>query len=218
MYGMTEVGVIATDLSGDLRPALAPVPGMVLREDAGQLLIARPRSPYVGRTTPGRWVKGWLYTRDAGKLDPVTGNVTLSGRLDSQVSIGGLKVDLTEVEHTLAALPGVVETVVVFDGTIEAFVALDEPGRVDTLAAAIADRLAEYKRPKHVHLLPKLPRTSSGKLLRDTRALRAALPHPPAAQTPAAQTPAAQTPATLAPAEPTADADREPLPAQSNPQ
>ena len=30
MYGMTEVGVIATDLNGEHRPALAPAPGMVL--------------------------------------------------------------------------------------------------------------------------------------------------------------------------------------------
>ncbi len=175
MYGMTEVGVIATDLSGELRPALAPAPGITLREEAGQLLIDRPRNPYVGRTTPGRWVKGWLYTRDAGKIDPTTGHVTISGRLDSQVSIGGLKVDLTEVEQTIAALPGVVETVVVFDGAIEAFVTLDDPVHADGLTAGIAERLAAYKRPQRLHLLPKLPRTTTGKLLRDHRQLRAAV-------------------------------------------
>jgi acyl-CoA synthetase (AMP-forming)/AMP-acid ligase II len=43
-----------------------------------------------------RWVDGWLHTKDAATIDPVTGLVTILGRLDSQVSIGGLKVDLTQ--------------------------------------------------------------------------------------------------------------------------
>lgn len=52
MYGMTDVGVIATDLSGRHAPAVQPAPGLL----------------------------------------------TINGRLDSQVSIGGLKVDLTAEE------------------------------------------------------------------------------------------------------------------------
>ena len=35
MYGMTEAGVIATDLSGQHYPALTPAPGMTLREESG---------------------------------------------------------------------------------------------------------------------------------------------------------------------------------------
>jgi acyl-coenzyme A synthetase/AMP-(fatty) acid ligase len=172
MYGMTEVGVVATDLSGDLRPALAPAPGMTLRLEAGQLLIATPRSPYVGATTPGRWVSGWLYTRDAGTIDPQTKHVTIHSRLDSQVSIAGLKVDLSEVEQTIAGLPGVVEVVVVFDGAIEAYVTLAAPADASLLTAGLTSRLAAYKRPQRVHLMPKLPRTPSGKLVRDHRQLR----------------------------------------------
>jgi acyl-coenzyme A synthetase/AMP-(fatty) acid ligase len=175
MYGMTEVGVIATDLSGKHRPALAPVSGMVLREEGGQLAIARSRTPYVGRTVPGRWIAGWLYTRDAGAVAPDTGLVTVTGRLDSQVSIAGLKVDLTEVEQTLVELPGVAEAVVLFDGTIEAYVTTDQPRTADELAQALTGRLAAYKRPQRLHLLPKLPRTASGKVVRDPRVLHAAV-------------------------------------------
>jgi acyl-coenzyme A synthetase/AMP-(fatty) acid ligase len=172
MYGMTEVGVIATDLAGEHWPALTPAPGMTLREESGQLLLATEASPYVGLVDPGRWVDGWLYTRDAGTVDLPTGRVTVRGRLDSQVSVGGLKVDLTEVEQTLAELPGVAEVVVVHDGAIEAFLALDSPVAEPSLRGAIAERLAPYKRPRRLTIVDKLPRTATGKLARSPARLR----------------------------------------------
>jgi acyl-coenzyme A synthetase/AMP-(fatty) acid ligase len=174
MYGMTEVGVIATDLFGEHWPALTPAPGMTLREESGQLLLGMPASPYVGLTDPTRWVDGWLYTRDAGTVDPATGRVTVRGRLDSQVSVGGLKVDLTEVEQTLAELTGVAEVVVAYDQAIEAFVALDDSLSEPALKSAIAHRLAPYKRPRRLHLVDKLPRTATGKLVRSLPQLREA--------------------------------------------
>jgi acyl-coenzyme A synthetase/AMP-(fatty) acid ligase len=174
MYGMTEVGVIATDLKGEHRPALAPVAGMVLREQDGQLLIARPRSPYVGSTAPGRWADGFLCTKDAGRVDPDTGLVTVTGRQDSQVSVGGLKVDLTDVERTLVELPGVAEAVVLFDGGIEAYLAVAEGLTDSEISGELVNRLAAYKRPRRLHLLPKLPRTASGKVVRNLSVLRAA--------------------------------------------
>lgn len=177
MYGMTEVGVIATDLSGEHWPALDPAPGMRLREEAGQLLLATAASPYVGLTDPSRWVDGWLYTRDAGTVDPTSGQVTVRGRLDSQVSVGGLKVDLTEVEQTLAELPEVGEVVVAYDGAIEAYVSLADPSGESGLRDAITQRLAPYKRPRRVRLLDKLPRTATGKLVRSVGELRQAARH-----------------------------------------
>ncbi|HEX4059836.1 MAG TPA: class I adenylate-forming enzyme family protein [Streptosporangiaceae bacterium] len=175
MYGMTEVGVIATDLKGEHRPAFAPAPGMALRTQDGQLMIARARTPYVGSVVPGRWDNGWLYTRDAGEVDAATGLVTVTGRLDSQVSIAGLKVDLTDVEQTLVELPGVTEAVVGFDGEIEAYLAVVAGHTADEIAHALTGRLAAYKRPRRLHLLPKLPRTASGKVVRDPSVLRAAV-------------------------------------------
>lgn len=173
MYGMTEVGVIATDLNGEHRPALAPAPGMVLRAQDGQLMIARPLTPYVGRVAPGRWANGWLHTKDAGEVDPGTGLVTVTGRLDSQVSIAGLKVDLTDVEQTLVELPGVTEAVVGFDGEIEAYLTVAAGHSTDDIAHALTGRLAAYKRPRRLVLLPALPRTASGKVVRDPFVLRA---------------------------------------------
>jgi acyl-coenzyme A synthetase/AMP-(fatty) acid ligase len=178
MYGMTEVGVIATDLAGEHRPALAPAPGMVLRAENGELLIARPRTPYVGSTAPGRWADGWLHTKDAGTVAPDTGLVTVTGRRDSQVSIAGLKVDLTDVEQTLVELSGVTEAVVLFDGGIEAYLAVEDGRTDDEIAEELTGRLAVYKRPKRLYTLPKLPRTASGKVVRDLSVLRTAVKNP----------------------------------------
>ncbi|MEH0972463.1 class I adenylate-forming enzyme family protein [Micromonospora sp. CPCC 205546] len=174
MYGMTEVGVIGTDLHGRHRPSIAPAPGIEVRDVDGELWVSCPASPYVGLSDPTRWADGWLRTRDAGTVDRDTGLVTVRGRLDSQVSVGGLKVDLTEVEATVAALPGVAAAVVVFDGGITAYVQPDGPLSEEVLDKLLAERLAGYKRPRTLRLVDQLPRTTTGKLVRSTDALRAA--------------------------------------------
>ncbi|WP_174530270.1 class I adenylate-forming enzyme family protein [Micromonospora maritima] len=174
MYGMTEVGVIGTDLYGAHRPAVAPAPGIAVRERDGELWVSCPANPYVGLADPTRWADGWLHTRDAGTVDPGTGLVTVRGRLDSQVSVGGLKVDLTEVEATVAGLPGVTAAVVVWDDGISAYVQTDGTPTEETLDALISERLAGFKRPRALHLLDQLPRTTTGKLVRAVPTLREA--------------------------------------------
>jgi acyl-coenzyme A synthetase/AMP-(fatty) acid ligase len=172
MYGMTEVGVIATDLFGQNRPAVRPAPGIRVREEGGELHIAMPASPYLGEQDPGRWSDGWLHTKDAGSADPVTGLVQVLGRRDSQVSVGGLKVDLTEVEHMLAALPEVTGAVVTHDHSIEAYLVLTDRAGLPAVEDAITSRLAAYKRPRRLHVVEQLPRTATGKLVRDQAILR----------------------------------------------
>jgi acyl-coenzyme A synthetase/AMP-(fatty) acid ligase len=174
MWGMTEVGVIATDLFGAHRPSLLPAPGLAVREEGGELQVSRPESPYVGLSDPTRWSDGWLHTKDAGRVDAGTGLVTVLGRLDSQVSVGGLKVDLTEVEHTLTEVTGVVAAVVLFDDGITAFVQLEDAATGPAVEAALAERVAGYKRPRTMHVLAAMPRTTTGKLVRDRAVLRAA--------------------------------------------
>jgi acyl-coenzyme A synthetase/AMP-(fatty) acid ligase len=174
MWGMTEVGVIATDLFGEHRPALTPAPGLDVVEHGGELLISRPESPYVGLSDPTRWADGWLHTRDAGTVDRDTGLVTVLGRLDSQISVGGLKVDLTEVEATVRALPAVTEVVVVHDDVITAYVQLARHATAAAVEAELAERLAAYKRPRRLHVLADLPRTTTGKLVRSGAVLRQA--------------------------------------------
>jgi len=181
MYGMTEVGVIGTDLFGTHRPAVMPAPGLAVRERDGELQVSVPVSPYLGDQDPTRWADGWLHTRDAGTVDARTGLVRILGRRDSQVSVGGLKVDLTEVEHALAGLPEVTGAVVVFDRAIEAYVTLAAGAQVSAVEQETATRLAAYKRPRRLHVVEQLPRTATGKLVRDRVVLRDIGPSAPAA-------------------------------------
>jgi acyl-coenzyme A synthetase/AMP-(fatty) acid ligase len=180
MYGMTELGVISTDLSGRNVPAVAPAPGMNLRVTDGELLVRMAVSPYLGLVDETRWVDGWLHTKDAATIDPATGLVTILGRLDSQVSIGGLKVDLTEVEQTLCALPEVDSAVVTYDKEIEAYLVLREGSAVSEVESGLAEQLAPYKRPRHLLVLSALPRTTTGKITRSRAVLRSAANAPAA--------------------------------------
>ncbi|RLK54381.1 acyl-CoA synthetase (AMP-forming)/AMP-acid ligase II [Actinokineospora cianjurensis] len=172
MYGMTEIGVIATDLDGTRWPSVEPTHGLDLRVSAGELWIAMADSPYLGAQDPSRFVDGWLCTKDAAELD--AGLLTVLGRLDSQVSIGGLKVDLTEVEQTLSALDSVREAVVVHDSGIQAYVSLADGAAVEQVTAALTETLAPFKRPRRLVVLPALPRTTTGKVVRSAAALVAA--------------------------------------------
>jgi 3-hydroxy-4-methylanthranilate adenylyltransferase len=178
MYGMTELGVIATDLAGEHAPALTPAPGIVVREEAGELLLKMAASPYIGLVDDTRWMDGWLHTRDAATVDPATGRVTILGRRDSQISIGGLKVDLTEVEQTICELDQVTAAVVSYKDGIEAYIVLGDGAGRPELEAALADQLAPYKRPRRLYLLADLPRTATGKAVRDRTVLQAAAAAP----------------------------------------
>lgn len=172
MYGMTEVGVIATDLDGSRFPSVLST--LPVRAVGGELQVRRETSPYLGLSDPSRWSDGWLRTRDAATVDPDTGAVTIRGRLDSQISVGGLKVDLTEVEQTLAALPEVAEVVVLHDDGIEAYLSLVPGGDPAAVQAAITRELAAFKRPRRIRTLDALPRTATNKVVRDLAALRRA--------------------------------------------
>ena len=175
MYGMTEVGVIGTDLYGSHRPSVLPAPGINVRAVDGELWIERELSPYLGVPVPERWADGWLRTKDAGTVDAESGLVTILGRLDSQVTIGGLQVDLAEVETTIGALPGVISVIVLYDQEIVAYLQLDDGCTSEQVEAALADQLAPYKQPRVLHVLAELPRTRTGKLVRDRAVLRASV-------------------------------------------
>ncbi|MFB8765388.1 class I adenylate-forming enzyme family protein [Nocardiopsis alba] len=174
LYGMTEVGLIAVDPTGAFSPSAGPpIPGMGVRVENGELVVDQPTNPYLDARDSGRWSGGRLYTRDAVAIDSDTGGLTVLGRLDSQVSIGGLKVDLTEVELALTSLRGVRGGVVLHGEGIEAFVELDDGVSTREVEEGLAASLAPHKRPRIVHSVRRLARTTSGKVVRDIERLRA---------------------------------------------
>jgi acyl-CoA synthetase (AMP-forming)/AMP-acid ligase II len=99
------------------------------------------------------------------------GAIRFLGRGAGVINTGGEKVHPQEVEDILLAYPGVTDASVVGvpDGTwgerVVAVVATANPALTsDELRAAVRRRLAGYKVPRAVILLPALPRTPTGKL------------------------------------------------------
>ncbi|HUY77427.1 MAG TPA: o-succinylbenzoate--CoA ligase [Ktedonobacterales bacterium] len=119
---------------------------------------------------------GWLTTGDIGYLD-ADGYLYLLDRRADLIISGGENVYPAEIESALLAHPAVAEAGVCGVADAQwgqapvAFVRLRE-GMVadattaDALRAFAAARLARYKTPRAVYLVPALPRNSAGKLLR----------------------------------------------------
>ncbi|MDH6627337.1 acyl-CoA synthetase (AMP-forming)/AMP-acid ligase II [Streptomyces sp. LBL] len=94
--------------------------------------------------------------------------------VEDMINASGFKVWPREVEDVLYTHPAVREAAVVGvpDGyrgeTVKAYVSL-RPGAETgpgALAAYCKERLAAYKYPRQVEILPELPKTASGKILR----------------------------------------------------
>jgi malonyl-CoA/methylmalonyl-CoA synthetase len=120
----------------------------------------------------------WFKTGDVGKID-ADGYVTIVGRSKDLVITGGYNVYPAEVEALINELPGVAESAVVgvphpdFGEGVVAVVVPRPGATLDEAAivAALKTRIAGYKVPKRVVVLPELPRNQMGKvqknLLRD---------------------------------------------------
>jgi acyl-coenzyme A synthetase/AMP-(fatty) acid ligase len=175
-YGMTEVGIIAADLAGERPPPSVghPAPGIEVRVEDGELYVRLNRSPYARPPAESRWSDGWLRTFDLAVTDPDTGALAINGRADSVTVVGGLNVDLTEVEAALRTHDRVADAVVVRGEVIEAHVAAVDRLTERDLAAWCRERLSGHKIPKRFYVVPELPRTTNGKLIRSRELLHAA--------------------------------------------
>jgi acyl-coenzyme A synthetase/AMP-(fatty) acid ligase len=173
VYGTTETGMIAADLVEGLAPPVLgrPTAGMDVDIVAGELRVRMERTPYLWSDRTDRFHDGWLRTFDRCDRDPASGLLTYRGRADSVVAIGGLKVDLTEVEQTLLRHPRVREAVVVFGDVIEAYLGCD----TGLTAAEVADwcrsQISDYKVPKIFRLSGSVPRNANGKVVRNLEIL-----------------------------------------------
>jgi acyl-CoA synthetase (AMP-forming)/AMP-acid ligase II len=100
------------------------------------------------------------------------GSVELLGRLSAVVNTGGEKVFPAEVEEALLSHPTVDDAVVFglpdrrFGEVVSAMVS-PVPGReidVEELRTYLDERLAGYKKPRHVFVRPSLERSMTGKV------------------------------------------------------
>ncbi|MFF3213982.1 class I adenylate-forming enzyme family protein [Streptomyces sp. NPDC002886] len=116
---------------------------------------------------------GELRTGDVGFMDP-QGWLYVVDRKKDMINASGFKVWPREVEDVLYTHPAVREAAVVgipdpYRGeSVKAYVSLRPGTEADPaeLSAYCAERLAAYKYPRRVEILPVLPKTTSGKILR----------------------------------------------------
>lgn len=121
---------------------------------------------------------GWLHTGDLGYMD-ADGYVYILDRSKDMVISGGLNIYPREIEELLLAHPAVAEACafgIPDPKWGEALIAhvVPRPGHaVDAAAliAWIATRAAPYKKPKQIHLVAELAKTTYGKI--DKKAIRA---------------------------------------------
>ncbi len=199
-YGLTETSPMITLVEPDKAGAKMgsigrAVPGVEVKivdehdkevplGEAGEIITRGPHvmKGYFRRAdaTAQRIRKGWLYTGDVGKRE-ADGYYYHLGRRDDMIITGGLNVYPAEVENLIYTYPGVQETIVF---------PIADPKRGQVLGAAIVPRpgvrvaekelltflranLANFKVPDKVVLRESLPRTSSGKTIRDAETLLA---------------------------------------------
>ncbi len=176
VYGLTETGVVTADLTGRFPPPSVgrPAPGITVRATGGELYVRLDESPYLVDDGVARFTGGWLRTFDRAAIDEAANTVSILGRADSVVAIGGIKVDLMEIEQTLRQHPDVAAAVVTFGNVIEAHVAARNGLTDRALAAWSRQRLTPLKVPKRYYLQEHLIETPTGKVVRERAQLLAA--------------------------------------------
>ncbi|HMN84406.1 MAG TPA: malonyl-CoA synthase, partial [Bauldia sp.] len=190
-YGMTETGMNTSNpydgarVPGTVGPPLQDVSVRVTDPESGRPLatgeigMIEVKGPNV---FPGYWrmpektaaefrADGFFITGDLGRIDGA-GYVHIVGRGKDLIITGGFNVYPKEVEGEIDAIPGVVESAVIGvphgdlgEGVTAVVVAapgapLDEAAVV----AALDGRLARFKQPKRVIIVPELPRNTMGKV------------------------------------------------------
>jgi acetoacetyl-CoA synthetase len=121
-------------------------------------------------TYPGVWRHGdWI------RITP-RGTAIISGRSDSTINRGGVRMGTSEIYRAVLALPDIVDALVVDvpregeDNWMPLFVVLEEGRELDDdLVSQIRKRVREDCSPRHVpsevRAIAEVPRTLSGKVL-----------------------------------------------------
>lgn len=123
--------------------------------------------------------QGYYFAGDGAKKDD-DGAIWLLGRVDDVMNVSGHRLSTTEIESALVSHPSVAEAAVVgaSDDTtgqaVVAFVILresagDEGGTDDAITALrnhVAKEIGPIAKPRQIMVVPELPKTRSGKIMR----------------------------------------------------
>ncbi len=175
-YGMTEA---AHQMASNPLPPAARKPGSVGRGtdvqisimdeegnhlppgEAGEVVIKGPNvitgyenNPDANATS---FIDGWFRTGDQGILDE-EGYLTLVARIKELINRGGEKISPREIDEVLLTHPAIAEAVcfgvphATWGEEVAAAVVLREAATEADLLAFCKERLADYKRPKQIHI------------------------------------------------------------------
>ena len=122
--------------------------------------------------------QGWYFAGDGARYG-TDGEIWVLGRIDDVMNISGHRISTAEVESALVGHAGVAEAAVVgatdahTGQAICAFVILKEhhpdmstAEMVEELRAQVAQEISPIAKPREVHIVPELPKTRSGKIMR----------------------------------------------------
>ncbi|HYA17118.1 MAG TPA: acyl--CoA ligase [Bryobacteraceae bacterium] len=160
-----DVGIM--DAEGNLQPA--GTPGEVVIRGAS-VVKGYENNPEANASS---FTNGWFRTGDQGVIDEA-GYLRLIGRLKEMINRGGEKISPRELDEVLASHPAVAEAVCFgvphpsWGEEVAAAVTL-KPDMTATEAELLAfcrERLADFKRPKKIHIVEQIPRTATGKIQR----------------------------------------------------
>jgi acyl-CoA synthetase (AMP-forming)/AMP-acid ligase II len=193
-YGMTEAShqMSSNPLPPAVRKPGSVGPGTGVKigimNDAGDLLPSGERGEVViqgpnvvsgyeknPEANAKSFTKGWFRTGDQGFLDN-DGYLTLTGRIKELINRGGEKIGPREIDEVLLSHPAVAEAVCfgvphpAWGEEVEAAVVLKDEFKDSVkdsdIMAFCKERLADFKRPKKLHITTAIPRTATGKIQR----------------------------------------------------
>jgi acyl-CoA synthetase (AMP-forming)/AMP-acid ligase II len=113
---------------------------------------------------------GWFRTGDRGVFEGQY--LRLEGRLKEMILRGGENISPAEVEEVLLTHPSVADAACFgikdpkYGEELSAAVALSADADERALIDYCRERLAAFKVPKEIHIVPQIPRTPTGKLQR----------------------------------------------------
>ncbi len=193
-YGLSEASPVVTKnpLDGTRKPGSIglPIPNVEvsIQDDFGRQLGPHETGEVCvrgGNVMLGYWKlpeetakairNGWLLTGDIGYRDD-EGYYYITDRKKDMLLVNGINVYPREIEEILYQFPGVKEAAVVGKPDSRkgeqpvAFVSANDGVQLDekTLQHFVRRKLADYKVPRKIVLLPALPRNATGKILKTT--------------------------------------------------
>jgi acyl-CoA synthetase (AMP-forming)/AMP-acid ligase II len=168
----TGVKVGIMDAAGNLLPS--GTAGEVVIQGAN-VIDGYENNPEANKTS---FTNGWFRTGDQGILDG-DGYLQLVARIKELINRGGEKISPREIDEVLLTHPAISEAVCfgvphpTWGEEVAAAIVLKGTASEGDVMAFCKERLADFKRPKKIHIVETIPRTATGKIQR--KAVAAAL-------------------------------------------